>query len=125
LPQGVAYACLAETALLALSGRFENFTLGRDLDPEKVKEIYRLAKRHGLRLAGLRSFGKWVTETQIAEKRALAERLRRDTALLAATRAEAAERLARLRPQSKGVAGPAAVAAPPSRRAPGESALPR
>lgn len=116
LPEGVAYACLAETALLALSGRFESYTLGRDLDPEKVKEIYRLSKRHGLRLAGLRSFGRWVTETQIAEKRALAERLRRDTALFAATRAQAAERLGRLRPQSKGVVSPLASTAPPGPR---------
>lgn len=116
LPPGVAYACLAETALLALAGRFESYTLGRDLDPEKVKEIYRLGKRHGLRLAGLRSFGAWVSGGQIAEKRALAERLRLDATLLAATRAEAAERLARLRPQSKGVPGAPVVAAVPPRR---------
>jgi predicted amino acid dehydrogenase len=116
LPPGVAYACLAETALLALAGRFESFTLGRDLDPEKVKEVYRLGQRHGLRLAGLRSFGAWVSEARVAEKRALAERLRLDATLLAATRAEAAERLARLRPQSKGVPGVAPAAANPLRR---------
>lgn len=105
LPGGVAYACLAETALLALAGRFESYTLGRDLDIEKVKEIYRLGKRHGLRLAGLRSFGAWVSEEELAGKRALAERLRRDPTLLAATQAEAAQRLAQLRPRSKGLEG--------------------
>ena len=31
LPRGVAYACLGETALLAMEGRFESFTLGRYL----------------------------------------------------------------------------------------------
>jgi predicted amino acid dehydrogenase len=109
LPPGVAYACLAETALLALAGRFESYTIGRDLEVEKVKEIYRLGKRHGLRLAGLRAFGKWVRDEEIAFKRALAERLRRDAPLLAATRAKASERLARLRPCSKGVEGRAAT----------------
>jgi predicted amino acid dehydrogenase len=112
LPAGVAYACLAETALLALAGRFESYTLGRDLDAEKVKEIYRLGNRHGLRLAGLRSFGAWVGEEEIAGKRALAERLRGDASLLAATREKAADRLSRLRPRSKGLAGP--LPAPPS-----------
>jgi predicted amino acid dehydrogenase len=125
LPPGVAYACLAETALLALAGRFESFTLGRDLDPEKVKEIYRLGRRHGLRLAGLRSFGAWVTDERIAEKRALAERLRRDAGLLGAARAEAAERLARLRPQSKGVPAAPAAAVPPARGFRDARALPR
>ena len=42
LPPSVAYACLAEAALLAMEERFECFTLGRDVAPERVKEIYRL-----------------------------------------------------------------------------------
>jgi hypothetical protein len=36
LPKGVAYACLAETTVLALEGRFENFTVGHDIEWEKV-----------------------------------------------------------------------------------------
>ena len=39
LPQGVVYACLAETIVLALEGRFENFTVGRAIKWEKVREI--------------------------------------------------------------------------------------
>jgi len=31
LPPGVAYACLAETALLAMEGRFENFWVARSI----------------------------------------------------------------------------------------------
>ncbi len=91
LPPGVAYACLAETVLLALDGRFECFTLGRELETARVKEIYHLAARHGLRVAGLRSFGRWVREEELAVKRVLAERLRRDRGLLAATRQRAGE----------------------------------
>jgi predicted amino acid dehydrogenase len=78
LPPGVAYACLAETALLAMEGRFENFTLGRNIEMERVKEIYRLFKKHGLQLEGLRSFGKYVSDEEIAVKRRLADELRSD-----------------------------------------------
>jgi hypothetical protein len=89
LPPGVAYACLAEAALLAMEGRFENFTLGRNIEMEKVKEIYRLFKKHGLKLEGLRSFGRYVSEEEIAYKRSLADELRRDPDKLAALIAEA------------------------------------
>jgi predicted amino acid dehydrogenase len=41
LPPNVIYACLAETIVLALEGRFEVFTVGRDTEWEKVKEIYK------------------------------------------------------------------------------------
>jgi predicted amino acid dehydrogenase len=51
LPHGVAYACLAETIVLALEGRYENFTVGRSISWPRVKEIYRLGLRHGMRLA--------------------------------------------------------------------------
>ena len=51
LPANVAYACLAETVVLALEGRYETFTVGRNIESEKVKEIYRLGLKHGMRLA--------------------------------------------------------------------------
>lgn len=53
LPPGVAYACLAETIVLALEGRFENFTLGRNIEWEKVREIYKMGLRHGMQLAAI------------------------------------------------------------------------
>jgi predicted amino acid dehydrogenase len=76
LPPGVAYACLAETAVLAMEGRYENFTLGRNIEMEPVKEMYRLFKKHGLELEGLRSFGRYVTDEDVSHKRALADELR-------------------------------------------------
>ena len=51
LPDRVAYACLAETIVLALEGRYENFTVGRSITWPKVKEIYRLGLKHGMKLA--------------------------------------------------------------------------
>ncbi|MFY9821308.1 MAG: hypothetical protein WAM82_07995 [Thermoanaerobaculia bacterium] len=103
LPRGVAYACLAEAALLAMEGRFEDYTLGRNLEIGRVKEIYRLFQKHGFKIDGLRSFGRYVTEDELAEKRTLADRLREDPGLFARVQAEAAAELARIPPQSKGV----------------------
>jgi len=51
LPDKTVYACLAETIVLALEGRYENFTVGRNISWPKVKEIYRLGLRHGMGLA--------------------------------------------------------------------------
>ncbi|MCK6424097.1 MAG: saccharopine dehydrogenase NADP-binding domain-containing protein [Burkholderiaceae bacterium] len=53
LPPNVIYACLAETIVLALEGRFEVFTIGRDTEWPKVKEIYRLGLKHGMKLAAI------------------------------------------------------------------------
>ena len=47
----VVYACLAETALLAMEGKLESFTLSRNIDYAKVLEIDRLAREHGVRLS--------------------------------------------------------------------------
>jgi len=53
-PPRLTYACMAETMILALESRFENYSLGREYQPEKIVEIYELAKKHGFNLAALR-----------------------------------------------------------------------
>jgi len=105
LPPHVAYACLAEAALLAMEERFECFTLGRDVQPRRVKEIYRLFRRHKFRIAPLRTFGELLTDELVAEKRARADELNRDPALLERVKAEAAAKLAMIPPRAKGVVG--------------------
>ena len=85
LPPGVAYACLAETALLAMEGRFENFTLGRNIDIDRVKEIYLLFQKHGLQMESLHSFGRPISDEEIARKRELADERRRHPDRLEAT----------------------------------------
>jgi hypothetical protein len=77
LPDGVVHACLAEAALLAMEDRYENFTLGHNIEMDRVKEIYHLFKKHSLKLAGLRSFGRYVTDEEIVRKRKLADDLRK------------------------------------------------
>ncbi|MCO5192384.1 MAG: serine carboxypeptidase [Anaerolineae bacterium] len=96
LPPGVAYACLAETALLAMEGLFEDYTLGREIEIDRVKEIYRLYKKHGLELSGIRSHGHFLTDEDLAEKRALADALRADPEKFAQVQTEAAAGLKRL-----------------------------
>lgn len=53
LPDNVVFACMAETIVLALEGRFEVFTIGRNTEWEKVKEIYKLGLKHGMKLAAI------------------------------------------------------------------------
>jgi predicted amino acid dehydrogenase len=66
LPAGTIYACLAETALLALDRRFEHFTIGREIDPAKVDLIDSIGSKHGFELAPIRSFGRVVTADAVA-----------------------------------------------------------
>jgi predicted amino acid dehydrogenase len=109
LPPKTAYACLAETALLAMEGRFEDYTLGRNISIERVKEIYRLFKKHDFKLAGLRSFGKYISDAEVAKKRELAERLRSDPRLLEQVKAEAGAKLAEIPVMAKGVKAGGAI----------------
>jgi predicted amino acid dehydrogenase len=72
LPPGVVYACLAETVVLALEGRYETFTVGRNIEWEKVKEIYRLGLKHGMRLATISGVNGVFTDDDLARTRELA-----------------------------------------------------
>ncbi len=64
-PEGKAYACMAETIALALEGRFEDYTVGKDITVERVQEITAIAERHGFKMSGFRSFEKEVTAKHI------------------------------------------------------------
>jgi predicted amino acid dehydrogenase len=77
LPPNVIYACLAETIVLALEGRFEVFTIGRDTEWPKVKEIYRLGLKHGMKLAAISGVNGVFTDEQIAKVVALAQEARK------------------------------------------------
>ncbi|MGQ9466803.1 MAG: shikimate dehydrogenase [Anaerolineae bacterium] len=53
LPPGLTFGCMAETIALALEGRFEDYTVGKELDVGRVREIQEIAARHGFRPAPL------------------------------------------------------------------------
>lgn len=65
LAQSLVYACMAETMILALEGRYESYSLGGNVDLARVQEIAELGRKHGFSLAGLRSFEKEVSEQQL------------------------------------------------------------
>ncbi len=75
-PPGKAYACMAETIALALEGRFEDYTLGKHLTRERVEEVGAMAKKHGFRLSGFRSFEREVTLQHIETVRRNAKKAR-------------------------------------------------
>jgi hypothetical protein len=56
---------MAETIALALEGRFEDYTVGKEITLGRVQEITAIAERHGFRMSGFRSFEREVTEGQI------------------------------------------------------------
>lgn len=77
LPPKTAYACLSETIILAMEGKYEDYSLGRNLEIDRVKEIYRLGKKHGFKLAHIRSFGRVLSDQEIGLIRERAEERRR------------------------------------------------
>jgi len=76
-PEGKAYACMAETMALALEGRFEDYTVGKEITLGRVREITAIAEKHGFHLSGFRSFEKEVTQEQIDIIRKNAHKARR------------------------------------------------
>ncbi len=116
LPKGVAYACLAETIVLALEGKFENFTVGRAIEWEKVREIYRMGLKHGMKLAAISGVNGPFTDDDIARVRelALAARAKLASKAGASTKRSAARRTS---PSRKAVAAKKVAGAGGSRRA--------
>ncbi|OFX13815.1 MAG: shikimate dehydrogenase [Armatimonadetes bacterium RBG_16_58_9] len=68
-PPRTAYACMSETMMLALEGRYESFTLGKDVSVEQVEHITAIGAKHGFKLAGFRSFEKAISDEQISRIR--------------------------------------------------------
>jgi predicted amino acid dehydrogenase len=87
LPPGVVYACMAETIVLALEGRFENFTVGRAIEWEKVREIYKLGLKHGMKLAAISGVNGPFSDEDIERVRTLALEARAKQAAARAKRA--------------------------------------
>ena len=74
--QGVVPCCLGETMVLALEGRGECFSLGRDLSLDRIEEIGVLARKHGFDFTQLFSFGQKLQSSALARFRKAAVRRR-------------------------------------------------
>jgi predicted amino acid dehydrogenase len=68
-PPKKSYACMAETMALALEGRYEDYSVGKELSVEQAQEIGAICAKHGFKLSGFRSFERAVTDEQIARVR--------------------------------------------------------
>jgi hypothetical protein len=58
--------------VLALEGRFETFTVGRAIEWEKVREIYKLGLKHGMKLAAISGVNGVFSDEDIERVRELA-----------------------------------------------------
>lgn len=76
-PPRMAYACMAETMALALEGRYEDYTIGKEISVAQAQEIGTIAAQHGFRLSGFRSFEAEVSAETISAVRERAARRRR------------------------------------------------
>ena len=65
-------ASMAETVLLTMEGRFESFSLSRQLSLDKVKQIYQLGLRHGATLSQIRGPHGVIGDEQVKRCRELA-----------------------------------------------------
>ncbi|MCC7450416.1 MAG: shikimate dehydrogenase [Anaerolineae bacterium] len=68
-PPKMSYACMAETMALALEGRYEDYSVGKELTVARAQEIGAICAKHGFKLGGFRSFERAVTDEQIARVR--------------------------------------------------------
>ncbi len=71
--QGLAYACMAETMLLALEQRYKHFSLGSSgVNLETILQTRYWAEEHGFKLANFRSFNRPLSDEKwqkLLEKR--------------------------------------------------------
>lgn len=82
LGHGLAYACMAETMMLALETRYEHTSLGRDLQESTLDMFAALAEKHGFRLAELRARQRPL-QISATRRGSLAQRMRRGLRLAA------------------------------------------
>jgi len=71
-PPGTCEACMAETILLALERRYDDYTLGPEIELPKAEEIHALMRKHGFRLSGLRRFERKISDEELEEIRVAA-----------------------------------------------------
>lgn len=77
--QGLSYACMAETMLLALEGHLEHTSIGSNISLATLTMVRELAEKHGFRVADLRSFDKPLSKKdwqQVIASRSAKQNLR-------------------------------------------------
>lgn len=73
LPEGLCFPCMAETMILSLEKRYENYSLGKAITPDKIREIYRLGNKHGFEVGELTSAERILPRERILKIRETAK----------------------------------------------------
>jgi predicted amino acid dehydrogenase len=68
-PPGMAFACMAETMMLALEGYDRHYSLGKNISLAQVQTMSELAARHGFNVCGFRSFERSISSERIDQIR--------------------------------------------------------
>jgi len=58
-------ACMAETIILALERRYDDYTLGAEVELDRVDEIHALMRKHGFHLSGFRRFERKISDDEV------------------------------------------------------------
>ncbi len=56
---------MAETIILALEQRYDDYTLGGEVQLARVDEIHALMRKHGFRLSGFRRFERKISDDEV------------------------------------------------------------
>ena len=56
---------MAETILLALEHRYDDYTLGGDVQLDRVEEIHALMRKHGFQMSGFRRFERKISDAEV------------------------------------------------------------
>jgi hypothetical protein len=73
---------MAEPIALALERKFENYSLGRDPDPLRIREIMRITAKHGFEIACLTSQERAISDDEILRIKTEAQKKRKRKVLL-------------------------------------------
>lgn len=69
-PPDLTYGCIAETMTLAFEGLFTDYTVGRELTLDQVRQITTMATNHGFTLGALRSFERKLDDSIVQQIKA-------------------------------------------------------
>jgi len=74
LPQGLCFPCMAEPMILSLERKFDTYSLGKEADISKIREILRLGAKHGFEIADLTSRERVITQKEILARKQQAQK---------------------------------------------------
>jgi hypothetical protein len=72
LPQNIVFVCMVEIIVLAFESRYEKLTIGHNIKWEKIKKIYKLGLKHGMKISSILGANGFYKKKDIDKIRTLA-----------------------------------------------------